>query len=70
MGKIYSGWFEMGETIKELSGTSYAEAAAECVADRWAYGHADIAAAGYVLGPEFADHDHSSNEEVTVCVVS
>jgi hypothetical protein len=33
-------------------------------ADRWAYGHADIAAAAYVLDPEFISHDHASNEEV------
>ncbi|KAL1503736.1 hypothetical protein AB1Y20_012207 [Prymnesium parvum] len=32
--------------------------------ERWAYGHADFAAAAYCLDPEFIDHSQESNEEV------
>lgn len=64
IGKVYSSWFEVGEHL-EQSTASYKEKAVEKHADRWAYGHSAIAAAAYVLDPEFIEHAQASNEEVT-----
>lgn len=63
VGKLYSGWFEIGETLKK-SKASYKDDAFSKMEDRWAYGHADLASAAYVVDPEFAEHDQSTNEEV------
>ena len=62
-GKVYHGWFEIGEHIKQ-SCVSYADKAIEKHEERWLYAHCDFFAAGYVLDPEFIDHDQTSNEEV------
>lgn len=63
VGKLYSGWFEMMENVK-TSDAPYMNKVHEFAENRWAYGHADIAAAAYVLDPEFISHEHSSIEEV------
>ena len=65
VGKVYSSWFEVGEHIKAAVDTRYKSKSIEKHEERWAYGHADFAAAAYVLDPEFANHDQASNEEVT-----
>ena len=44
--------------------SDYKTTATEKHAERWAYGHAGIAAAAYVLDPEFHGHKQSSNVEV------
>ena len=44
--------------------SDYKATATEKHAERWAYGHAGIAAAAYVLDPEFHGHKQSSNVEV------
>ena len=62
-GKVYHGWFEMGEHIKKSS-VEYANEVTDKHDSRWAYAHADFFAAAYVVDPEFIDHDQSSNEEV------
>ena len=64
LGKLYSGWFELGEFLKGTV-SDFKEVALEKWAERWAYGHCDAAAAAYVLDPEFHAHNQSSNEEVT-----
>jgi hypothetical protein len=64
IGKVYSSWFEVGEHLKAAS-ANYKGDALERHADRWAYGHADFAAAAYVLDPEFQAHKQSENAEVT-----
>lgn len=65
IGKVYSGWFEIGEIIKELSGKDEAyEEAADKFDERWAYAHSDIASAAYVCDPEFINHDQAGSEEV------
>eukprot|EP00966_Prymnesium_polylepis_P256415 5923707-Prymnesium_polylepis.1 len=46
LSKVYSSWFELGEHIKS-SDAQYKGKAEEKHAERWAYGHADIAAAAY-----------------------
>lgn len=63
IGKLYSSWFELGEHLKTVP-SDYKATATEKHAERWAYGHASIAAAAYVLDPEFHGHDQSSNVEV------
>lgn len=65
VGKVYSGWFELGETIKELPpAVPYKLLLEDKHAERWAYGHSDFLAAAYVLDPEFINHKQSENEEV------
>lgn len=63
LGKLYSSWFELGEHLKSID-SSYRNLAIEKHEYRWAYGHAPIAAAAYVLDPEFHSHSQESNEEV------
>ena len=62
-GKVYHGWFEMGEHLK-ASNVDYAKESCDKHASRWLYSHLPFFAAAYVLDPEFIEHDHSSNEEV------
>lgn len=65
IGKVYSGWFELGQTATEIKDDcAYAAIIKEKIDQRWAYGHADIAAAAYVLDPEFISHDQMTVEEV------
>eukprot|EP00966_Prymnesium_polylepis_P179620 4158961-Prymnesium_polylepis.1 len=63
LGKVYSSWFELGEHMAS-STAPYKDKCIDKHAERWAYGHSDIAAAAYVLDPEFQDHDVTSNVEV------
>jgi hypothetical protein len=62
-GKVYSSWFEMGESIK-ASDASYKKEVGEKHAERWVYAHHPFFAAGYVCDPEFIDHEQASIEEV------
>jgi hypothetical protein len=56
-GKVYSSWFEMGESIK-ASNASYKKEVEEKHAARWVvYAHHAFFAAGYVCDPEFIGHD-------------
>lgn len=48
IGKLYSGWFELGEFLKSTTST-YKDTAEEAFNERWAYAHEPIAAAAYVL---------------------
>lgn len=64
IGKIYSSWFEAGQHLQDLD-APYQSKAVDKHAERWAYGHSPIIAAGYVLDPEFIDHEQSANTEVT-----
>ena len=63
VGKVYHGWFEMGESLGESS-VSYAKDAQDKHAARWIYAHSPFFAAAYVLDPELVDHDQASNQEV------
>lgn len=63
VGKVYSGFFEMGESIK-ASNVSYSADALEKHGERWSYGHVPFFGAAYVLDPEFIDHNQASNAEV------
>jgi len=63
IGKLYSSWFELGEHLHSVP-SSYRNLALEKHAERWAYGHAAIAAAAYVLDPEFHGHEQETNGEV------
>ena len=64
LGKLYSGWFELGEFLKGTN-SDFKQVALDKWLERWAYGHREVAAAAYVLDPEFHSHDQSSNPEVT-----
>ena len=69
MGKIYHGWFELGEDLKESTKNSALPADEQTAVldkfeERWLYGHSGFAAAAYVVDPEFRTHDHASNTEV------
>ena len=64
LGKLYSNWFELGESLKG-STSDFKKVAIDKWSERWAYGHRDVAAAAYVVDPEFHSHDQASNEEVT-----
>lgn len=57
VGKLYSGWYELGEQLKQMNDCPYAKTMGEKLDERWIYGHADVAAAAYVLDPEFASHE-------------
>ena len=59
---MYHGWYEMGNHIEKTQ--SYAPIASEKHGARWAYAHAAIFAAAYVVDPEFVGHDQASCEEV------
>jgi hypothetical protein len=63
VGKVYHGWYEMGEHLA-ASGAPYAAEAQQKHEARWVYSHAAMFAAGYVVDPEFIDHDQTSSEEV------
>ena len=63
IGKVYSSWFESGESLK-ASTAPFKSMAIEKHEARWAYGHSDFAAAAYVLDPEFHGHDQAANAEV------
>ena len=62
-GKVYHGWFEMGEHLKQ-SDVSYSSKASDKFDERWAYSHSPFWAAAYCLDPEFISHAQASNEEV------
>lgn len=62
-GKVYHGWFEVGEHCSN-SQVFYAPAVTEKHEARWKYAHTGVFAAAYVVDPEFFEHDYSSNEEV------
>lgn len=64
LGKLYSGWFELGEWLNSAV-SDFKEVAIARWSERWAYGHRDAAAAAYVVDPEFHSHSQSSNGEVT-----
>lgn len=64
LGKLYSSWFELGEHLKTTEDSEFKQVAVDKHADRWAYGHAAIAAAAYVLDPEFHNHSQGTNTEV------
>ena len=63
VGKVYHGWFEVGESIAESS-VPYAQTAKEKYDDRWVHSHSPFFAAAYVLDPEFVEHDQASLQEV------
>ena len=63
VGKVYHGWFEMGEHLASDT-APYAADAAQKHEERWVYSHSPFFADAYVLDPEFLDHGHTSNEEV------
>ena len=63
VGKVYHGWFSIGEKIK-LSDAPYSKAAEGKFDERWIYGHSEFAAAAYVVDPEFQSHSQSNNAEV------
>lgn len=52
IGKVYSGWFELIEALKEVP-QEYSEVLVDKAEGRWAYGHSDYCAAAYVVDPEF-----------------
>jgi hypothetical protein len=62
-GKVYHGWFEMGEHVKQSS-VSYSSKASDKFDERWAYSHSAFWAAGYCVDPEYISHSQASNEEV------
>ena len=64
LGKLYSGWFELGEFLNSAA-SDFKQVAWERWNERWAYGHSDVSAAAYVVDPEFHGHDQGSNTEVT-----
>ena len=64
LGKLYSGWFELGEFLKGAT-SDFRQLALDKWLERWAYGHRGVSAAAYVLDPEFNTHDQGSNTEVT-----
>ena len=63
VGKLYSSWFELGEHLKTQP-SDYQNVATEKHGERWAYGHAAIAGAAYVVDPEFYSHNQETNVEV------
>ena len=64
VGKVYHGFYTVGEHLKAVD-VPYKEALVDAFDARWAYGHVDIIAAAYALDPEYINHDHASNAEVT-----
>ena len=64
LGKLYSGWFELGEFLRGAA-SDFQKVALTKWMERWSYGHRGVAAAAYVVDPEFHSHDQASNKEVT-----
>eukprot|EP00966_Prymnesium_polylepis_P301409 6964033-Prymnesium_polylepis.1 len=64
IGKVYHGFYSLGEHLKSLS-MSYKPALVKAHEARWLYGHVNIFAAAYALDPEYISHDTASNPEVT-----
>lgn len=64
IGKVYHGWFELGQSIEKNKPEEWGGQAKEFYEDRWAYGHTSILAAAYMLDPEFFDHDFTSEPEI------
>ena len=64
LGKVYHGFYTVGEHLTAVD-VPYKEALVDAFDARWAYGHVDIIAAAYALDPEYINHDHASNKEVT-----
>lgn len=63
IGKVYSGWYELEQHMKGIS-TPYTGFALKKHAERWLYGHCDLAAAAYAVDPEFIWHEQELNNEV------
>jgi hypothetical protein len=63
-GKVYHGWFEMGEHISSQPASAYKAHMVEKHMDRWNYGDCALYFAGYVLDPEFIDHKQQAHAEV------
>lgn len=63
VGKVYHGFFSIGEHLKTTS-AGYKKEAEQCFNTRWEYGHAPFFAAAYCVDPEYRTHDQGSNEEV------
>ena len=66
MGKVYSGFFELGEFFKTIHNQSFItkEELGDAHDQRWAYGHVPFFAAAYMLDPEYHSHNQMSNPEV------
>lgn len=63
VGKVYHGFFEVGEGIQN-SDAPYKEEMSKSHAERWDYGDADFFRAAYAVDPEFQDCDLSDNSEI------
>lgn len=63
VGKVYHGFFSVGEHIK-CSDVGYNAKVGEAFDNRWIYGHVDFFAAAYMVDPEYQSHDINSNAEV------
>lgn len=63
VGKVYNGFYEIGESIKE-SQSDYKAEMEQMHADRWDYGGADFFRAAYAVDPEYVDNDLAENDEI------
>lgn len=66
VGKVYNGFFQVGEHIKEnCADVSYQQDLLDIHHKRWCYGgDGPFFCAAYMLDPEFISHQQSSNSEV------
>lgn len=65
MGKVYHGCFTVLEQVRTCSVPEDVKGVLEDLAmSRWAMLHSPLHAAGYLLDPEYWDHEITTNEEV------
>lgn len=63
VGKVFQGWFDIGENIKK-STAPYKEEMQEKHQQRWDYGDVPFFTAAYVLDPEYINCNQTDDEHI------
>lgn len=60
VGQLYSVWYELRENFARQR-PEFKKSLGRKYEARWAYGHLDLAAAAYLVDPEFHTHQQAAN---------
>ena len=63
-GKVYYGWYEMGEHLKRQTDLPYKDLLIKKHGERWDYADCALYFAGYVLDQEFHGHKQQTMNDV------
>ena len=63
-GKVYYGWYEMGEHLKRQTDLPYKDLLIKKHGERWDYADCALYFAAYVLDPEFHGHKQQTMNDV------